>query len=95
MTKKLHNILEFYKTTLSINSGTSAFVALILSLQFAFVYFLTFGFLISFLIKEVRYKEEYLFYRNNGVGKVQLWVAVYGVNLLIVGTIVVILNLKL
>jgi hypothetical protein len=33
-----------------------------------------FGFFISLLIKEVNAKNEYLFYYNNGISKIQLFV---------------------
>jgi hypothetical protein len=33
-----------------------------------------FGFFISLLIKEVNPKNEYLFYYNNGISKIQLFV---------------------
>lgn len=36
--------------------------------------FISFGFVVSIAIKEVRNKEEYLFYYNNGFSKVQLWI---------------------
>lgn len=36
--------------------------------------FLSFGFVVSIAIKEVRNKEEYLFYYNNGFSKLQLWI---------------------
>lgn len=36
--------------------------------------FIIFGFFISLLIKEVNTKNEYLFYYNNGISKIQLFV---------------------
>jgi hypothetical protein len=35
--------------------------------------FLSFGFVVSLGVKEVNYKNEYLFYANNGIPKIQLW----------------------
>jgi len=41
---------------------------------FAFKYtFLTFGFAVSLLVKEINAKNEYLFYYNNNISKTELW----------------------
>jgi hypothetical protein len=41
---------------------------------FAFKYtFLTVGFAVSLLFKEVNAKNEYLFYYNNNISKIELW----------------------
>jgi hypothetical protein len=48
-----------------------------------------FGFFISLLIKEVNAKNEYLFYYNNGISKMQLFV--YGFLMNFVFSIVLIL----
>jgi hypothetical protein len=48
-----------------------------------------FGFFISLLIKEVNAKNEYLFYYNNGISKIQLFV--YGFLMNFVFSIVLIL----
>ncbi|MFV8347947.1 hypothetical protein [Flavobacterium sp. ZB4P13] len=51
-----------------------------------------FGFFISILIKEVNAKNEYLFYYNNGISKLQLFV--YGFMLNFVFSIVLILGIN-
>jgi hypothetical protein len=48
-----------------------------------------FGFFISLLIKEVNAKNEYLFYYNNGISKIQLFA--YGFLMNFVFSIVLIL----
>jgi hypothetical protein len=52
-----------------------------------------FGFFISLLIKEVNAKNEYLFYYNNGISKIQLFV--YGFLLNFVFSLVLILAVNI
>jgi hypothetical protein len=52
-----------------------------------------FGFFIGLLIKEVNAKNEYLFYCNNGISKMQLFV--YGFLLNFVFSLVLILFINL
>ncbi|WP_139171365.1 hypothetical protein [Flavobacterium omnivorum] len=52
-----------------------------------------FGFFISLLIKEVNAKNEYLFYYNNGISKMQLFV--YGFLMNFVFSMVLILFINL
>ncbi|HCQ11749.1 MAG TPA: hypothetical protein DIU01_00445 [Flavobacterium sp.] len=42
--------------------------------------FLTIGFLASFLSKEVSHNSNYIFFYNNGISKIQLWVWTYLMN---------------
>jgi hypothetical protein len=46
-------------------------------LDYFFIMFLSFGFLMSLGFKEVYRKNDYLFYFNNGVTKIQLWLFSY------------------
>lgn len=46
---------------------------------FVFV-FLTVGFFISILLKEINSKNEYLFYYNNRISKLQLWIYSFIIN---------------
>jgi hypothetical protein len=74
MSRKLSNLFEFFKSTLAINFAASFFVFLFGGL-IAFNYsVLTFGFGLSLLFKEVNAKNEYVFYFNNKISKMQLWV---------------------
>jgi hypothetical protein len=74
MRKKWSNLFEFFKSTLAINLAASFFVFLLGGL-IAFNYsVLTFGFGLSLLFKEVNAKNEYVFYFNNKISKIQLWV---------------------
>jgi hypothetical protein len=48
---------------------------------FAFKYtFLTIGFAVSLLVKEVSSTNEYLFYYNNNISKIELWVYAWFIN---------------
>jgi hypothetical protein len=74
MNKKWANIFEFFKSTLAINFAVSFFVFLFGGL-IAFNYsVLSFGFVLSLFFKEVNAKNEYVFYFNNQISKIQLWV---------------------
>ncbi|PVX46086.1 hypothetical protein C8C85_1903 [Flavobacterium sp. 103] len=74
MSRKLNNLFEFFKSTLAINFAASFFVFLFGGL-IAFNYsVVTFGFGLSLLFKEVNAKNEYVFYFNNKISKIQLWV---------------------
>jgi hypothetical protein len=73
MNNKWSNLFEFFKSTLAINFAVSFFVSLFGGLL-AFNYsILTFGFFLSLLFKEVNAKNEYIFYFNNKISKMQLW----------------------
>ncbi|PZX95130.1 hypothetical protein DOS84_00735 [Flavobacterium aquariorum] len=74
MNRKWSNLFEFFKSTLAINFAVSFFVFLFGGL-IAFNYsVLTFGFALSLFFKEVNAKNEYVFYFNNTISKIQLWV---------------------
>lgn len=74
MSRKWSNLFEFFKSTLAINFATSFFVFLFGGL-IAFNYsVLTFGFGLSLLFKGINAKNEYVFYFNNKISKIQLWV---------------------
>jgi len=45
--------------------------------DYFFIIFLSFGFLMSIGFKELYRKSDYLFYLNNGVTKIQLWIFSY------------------
>ena len=71
--RKLANAFEFFKSTVPINLGASLFVGFFGGL-IAFNYsFLSFGFILSLVLEEVRNENDYLFYFNNGISKKQLW----------------------
>lgn len=75
--KRLLNIFEFFKTTLIINLSVCAIGVVLGGFDYFFILFLSFGFLMSILFKEMYRKNDYLFYANNGVSKIQLIVASY------------------
>jgi len=73
MKRKGANIFVFFKSTVAVNLAVSFFVFLFGGL-IAFNYsVLSFGFFVSLLFKEVNAKNEYVFYFNNQISKIQLW----------------------
>jgi hypothetical protein len=73
MNKKLRNVFEFFKSTLAFNLAASFFVFLFGGLAAFNCSVLTFGFALSLFFKEVNGKNEYVFYFNNQISKMQLW----------------------
>ncbi|NGY36468.1 hypothetical protein FQU23_002970 [Flavobacterium sp. XN-5] len=71
--QKVNNIFEFFKSTLVINLAVCVLPILFLGV-FAFKYtFLTVGYAASLAVKEFKSKNEYLFYYNNAISKMELW----------------------
>jgi hypothetical protein len=89
------NAFEFFKSTVPINFGASLFVGYFGGLIAFNCSFLSFGFILSLVLKEVRNENYYLFYFNNGISKKQLWMYswVFSFLTLIIG--IFILNLIL
>nr|WP_315163393.1 hypothetical protein [uncultured Flavobacterium sp.] len=54
-----------------------------------------FGFFISILIKEVNAKNEYLFYYNNGISKMQLFVYGFLMNFVFSMVLILFINVIL
>ncbi|RKR10562.1 hypothetical protein C8C83_2239 [Flavobacterium sp. 90] len=77
MIRKLNNIFEFFKSTLVINLVVCAVAVLFGGFDYFFVYFLSFGFFMSIGFKELYRKNEYLFYTNNGLTKIQMLIFSY------------------
>ncbi|PJJ10409.1 hypothetical protein CLU83_3823 [Flavobacterium sp. 1] len=78
MSKKWNNLFEFFKSTLAVNFAVSFFVFLFGG-SIAFNYsVLSFGFVLSLLFKEVNAKKEYVFYFNNQISRIQLWLFSWG-----------------
>ncbi len=75
--RKLANIFEFFKSTLAINLTVCAIPVFLAGYDYFFIYFLSLGFLLSIGYKELYRKNEYLFYSNNGISKIQLLVSSY------------------
>jgi hypothetical protein len=75
MSKKWSNLFEFFKSTLAVNFAVSLFVFLIGG-SIAFNYsVLSFCFVLSLFFKEVNAKNEYVFYFNNKISRIQLWIS--------------------
>jgi hypothetical protein len=72
--RQFQNILAFYRSTLAINLAVS-FLPLLFNKIGAFLFlFTTFGYVVSIAIKEVYKNDNYLFYYNNRLTKIQLWI---------------------
>jgi hypothetical protein len=72
MSKKWANTFVFFKSTLLINFSVCLVSLLFGGIDSFFFIFASFGFMISVLYKELYRKNDYLFYSNNGVSKIQL-----------------------
>lgn len=77
MIRKLSNIFEFFKTTLVVNLAICAIAVLFGGFDYFFIMFLSFGFLMSIGFKELYRKNDYLFYSNNGISKMNLLILSY------------------
>jgi len=60
-----------------INLAVCSIAVLLGGFDYFFITFLSFGFLICIGYKELYRKNDYLFYSNNGVSKIQLWIFSY------------------
>jgi hypothetical protein len=93
--RKLANIFAFYKSTLIITISISVLAGVFGGFE-TFKYVLViFGFFISILIKEVNSKNEYLFYYNNGISKLQLLIYAYLMNFIFSIVLILVINLIL
>jgi len=77
MIRKFLNLFEFFKSAFAINFAISLASILFGGIKLFSGVFLSLGFILSVLIKEVNYKNYFIFYYNNGFSKVQLWVVCY------------------
>ncbi|RZJ72470.1 hypothetical protein [Flavobacterium sp.] len=71
--RKFRNIWAFYQSLFLVNFGLSVAAGIFGGVANFAGCFLTFGFVASVAFKEVRGKSEYIFYRNNGLTRAQLW----------------------
>lgn len=79
--RRFRNVLAFYQSTVLINLAISVSASILGGLGNFAGSFLAFGFVLSLVVKEVNAKPEYVFYRNNGLTRVQLWLFAYLVNI--------------
>lgn len=75
--RKVLNVFAFFKSTLAINIALSAFTFVLGGIDGFVTIFLTFGFIVSISIKEIYDKSNYIFYFNNGLSKLKLWLYSY------------------
>jgi hypothetical protein len=92
MLNKLLNILEFYKSTVVVNYTISAIAYLFIDVAAFFAISITFGFILSLAIIEVKTKQYYLFYYNNGISKLQLWLGSFFINIIFSLVIVLVIT---
>ncbi|MBA4318647.1 MAG: hypothetical protein C0412_09620 [Flavobacterium sp.] len=93
--RKLANIFAFYKSTLIITISISVLAGIFGGFG-TFKYVLViFGFFISVLIKEINSKNEYLFYCNNGISKLQLIIYGFLMNFVFSIALILVINLIL
>ncbi|KGO90349.1 hypothetical protein [Flavobacterium suncheonense] len=71
--RKIRNLLAFYKSTIAVNLAVSLLCFLFGGFSEFVLMFISFGFVVSLSVKEVRKTNDYLFYYNNGWSKLQLW----------------------
>ena len=81
--KKALNILEFFKSIMFFDLIISAVAFIVIGIESSLFVFISIGFLLSILIFEIRYKNNYLFYHNNGVSKLELIAYSYLITFLI------------
>ena len=94
--RKVLNVFAFFKSTLPISIGVSLFPLFLGGLSSFVLTFLTFGFIVSLSIKEIYNKSNYIFYFNNGLSKLQLWLFSYFMNVifaLVFSSIIIFLKL--
>lgn len=92
MIRKFLNIVAFFKSTLVINLSLSIVSILFGGVINFTIVLLSFGFIVSIAIKEIKQKNEYLFYYNNGISKQTLLLFSYLLTVMLLGIITIIRN---
>lgn len=90
--RKWQNIWAFYRSVLAFNFALSVAIGLLGGIAGFAASFLVLGFAASIAVKEVRNASEYIFYRNNGISRLQLWASSFGLNVLIFVLLILILT---
>lgn len=85
--------MAFYKSTIAINFAVSIIGFLFGGYNYLIIFVLTFGFGLSILFKEIYYKNEFLFYINNGISKTSLISFSFIFNTIFSGFLILIINL--
>lgn len=81
--KKGLNILEFFKSIVFIDLIISIIAFIVIGIESSLFVFISIGFLFSILFFEIQYKNNYLFYHNNGISKLELIAYSYLITVLI------------
>jgi len=82
--RKILNIFAFFKSTLAVNLACSMIPLYFGGIEVFVSIFLSFGFIVSISLKEVYNQSNYIFYFNNGLSKLQLWLYSYMMNVFFV-----------
>ncbi len=90
--RKFNTIFEFYKSTIAINFAVSILGFLFGGFNGFILMIMSFGFILSVLFKEIYRKNDYLFYFNNGISKIQLLGFSFFMNTFSSGLLLVIIN---
>lgn len=81
--RKFKNVLAFYQSTILVNFAISVGAGVLGGMGNFATSFLAFGFALSIVLKEVSAMSEYVFYRNNGLSRAQLWAFAYVINIIL------------
>ncbi len=86
--RKWLNIISFFKFNFSVSLIVSLIFFVFGDLKSFSICFITFGYLLSFMLRELHPKnKEYLFYFNNGLTKKELIIYCGVLNLILIGLI--------
>lgn len=94
--RKIVNVFAFFKSILPINLAISSVSLLLMGAGEFIITFLSFGFVFSLAMKQFYKKSEYVFYFNNGLSRIQLWVCSYFIAIIFsfsVGSMITLLKL--
>lgn len=86
MNKKWLNVFSFFKSIFIVNFLFSILCLIFIDTKSFTICFLTFGYFLSLLLKELypKRKAEYIFYYNNGLTKVELLIYCFLLNLVVI-----------
>lgn len=83
MNSKKSKLYLYYYKSIFLPNLAIAFLGMLMSVKVFFVFFSTIGLALSFLLFELRKKEEYLFYYNLNIRKSELYIFCFIANIII------------
>lgn len=78
--KQFRNIVAFYQSVWPVNMALSLLPFLWGGISGFVAVFCTFGFVGSVGLKEIVRPEEFIFYYNNGLSKIKIWILSFMIN---------------